>query len=186
MKKIVLYGPESTGKSFLSQRLASYYQTLWVPEFARNYLDYKKNYYDPFGRSGDQLCQPQDIPSIVFGQMALEEAIEAQANNILFCDTNPLQTKVYQEYYFQTEASWLNRIVEQRKYDLYLLTNIDIPWIEDGQRDRPFDRDNIFGLFKSALDFYKLPYYIISGDYVEREQSAIHTIDQWLKTQSEI
>ncbi|TAH27653.1 MAG: hypothetical protein EAZ07_00195 [Cytophagales bacterium] len=135
IKKIVLFGPESTGKTVLAQELSKHFNTLWVPEFARAYLDIKKAYYDPFGRKGEELCQPQDIPPIVIGQIAQEEAMEQQIKgDFLFCDTNPLQTKIYNNYYFNRNENWLDYLVNQRKYDLYLLTQVDIPWVADELR----------------------------------------------------
>lgn len=180
MKKIVLIGPESTGKTVLAQKLAAYFGTLWVPEFARAYLDIKREVYDPYGRKSEEICQPQDIPPIVIGQIAQEEAMAAQANTVLFCDTNPLQTKVYNNYYFNRNDEWLSQVVSNRKYDLYLLTQIDIPWIPDNQRDRPNDRGSLFQLFQSELINNKLPYYEIAGDYDNRVVCAIEIVEKWL------
>lgn len=179
MKKIVLIGPESTGKTVLAQKLASHFGTLWVPEFARAYLDIKREVYDPYGRRSEEICQPQDIPPIVIGQIAQEEAIALQANNLLFCDTNPLQTKVYNNYYFNRNEEWLSQVVSNRKYDLYLLTHIDIPWIPDNQRDRPNDRDSLFQLFKSELTNNNLSFYEIEGDYEKRVAQAINIVQKW-------
>ena len=184
MLKIVLYGPESTGKTILAQKLAAHFDTLWVPEFARAYLDIKREIYDPFGRRSEEICQPQDIPSIVIGQIAQEEAMAAQAHRAIFCDTNPLQTKVYNNYYFNRNDEWLEQAVHNRPYDLYLLTSVDIPWIEDGQRDRPNDRQTLFNLFQQELISRNLPFYLIEGNYEERSAQAITAVETFLNAYS--
>lgn len=184
MIKIVLFGPESTGKTVLAQKLAAHFHTLWVPEFARAYLDIKRDIYDPFGRRSEEICQPQDIPSIVIGQIAQEQSIAAQAKDLIFCDTNPLQTKVYNNYYFSRNDEWLEQTVQQLDYDLYLLTSIDIPWIADGQRDRPDDRTTLFNLFHKELVSRNLPHHIIQGTYDARLSQAIEMTEKHLLTYS--
>ena len=179
LKKIVLYGPESTGKTVLAQKLAKHYNTLYAPEYARYYLELKLELYDPFGRKSDEICQPQDIPQIVIGQVAFEDAIIAQANKILFCDTNPLETYVYNKYYFQREDEWIAKAAADRNYDLYLLTNIDIPWVPDPPlRDRPDNREEMHALFKNELIKKRLPFVEISGDYEKRFELSKDIIDR--------
>ncbi|MCU0415857.1 MAG: ATP-binding protein [Cytophagaceae bacterium] len=180
LKRIVLYGPESTGKSTLAESLAHAFESVYVPEFARGYLDFKREVYDPFGRQSSEICQPQDIPSIVIGQIVMEEAFALQANRFLFCDTNPLQTLVYNRYYFKRSEEWIEKIIQERVYDYYLLTDIDIPWIEDPLRDRPKpeDRKILFDLFHSTLLQYQLPFDIISGDQQKRLEKATTIINQ--------
>lgn len=180
--KVVLYGPESTGKTMLAMHLSRHFQTLWVPEFARHYLESKINYYDPFGRKSDEVSQPQDIPPIVLGQIAWEDGMAPQCcNNLMICDTNPLMTYVYNEYYFQRKEEWIAEIAIQRGYDLYLLTDIDIPWVADPPlRDRPDHRNELFELFKKELDQRKLPYHLICGDFETRNKTAVELIENLL------
>lgn len=181
MKKVVLYGPESTGKTMLSQKLAEHYATLYAPEYARYYLDLKRALYDPFGRTSDEVCQPQDIPHIVIGQVSFEDAFVEQANRILFCDTNPLMTYVYNKYYYNHDEEWIAQAAVDRNYDLYLLTNIDIPWVPDPPfRDRPNHREELYSLFKEQLDKRKLPYEVISGDYDKRLALGVEIVDRLL------
>ena len=179
VKKIVLYGPESTGKTVLAQKLAAHYNTLYAPEFARYYLELKLELYDPFGRKSNEICQPQDIPQIVIGQVAFEDAMIGQANQYLFCDTNPLETFVYNKYYFQREDEWIAKTAVDRNYDLYLLTNIDVPWVPDPpHRDRPDNREELYQLFKYELVKRNLPFINISGNYQERFELSKEAIDK--------
>jgi NadR type nicotinamide-nucleotide adenylyltransferase len=179
LKRIVLYGPESTGKSTLAEQLAKHYHTLWAPEFARGYLDFKREVYDPFGRKSNEICQPQDIPHIVIGQIVQEEALQQQANRFLFCDTNPLQTKIYNLYYYHRIDDWLEKVIKERTYDHYLLMDIDIPWEPDPLRDRPEpeDRLKLFNMFKEELDAHQFPYSIIKGTESKRLEQAIKIVD---------
>ncbi|MDX2191264.1 MAG: AAA family ATPase [Bacteroidota bacterium] len=177
VKKIVLYGPESTGKTMLAQQLATHFNTLWVPEFARAYLENKRNFYDPNTPSSSEICTESDIPSIVIGQISDEDALQNQAHTYLFCDTNPLQTAVYVKYYYGKNYQWLNGIIGQRTYNLYLLMDIDVPWVDDPLRDRPYARKELFELFENTLIENKQKYIIISGDYDQRLQRAIKILE---------
>jgi NadR type nicotinamide-nucleotide adenylyltransferase len=166
----------------LSQKLAQHYHTLYAPEYARYYLDLKRELYDPFGRKSDEICQPQDIPPIVIGQVAFEDAMAEQADKLLFCDTNPLTTYIYNKYYFNREDEWIAQTAVQRNYDLYLLTDIDVPWVPDPpHRDRPEQthRQELYDLFKSELDRRRLPYIKIFGDYDARLELCIESIDKF-------
>ena len=173
--KIVLYGPESTGKTFLAEQLADHFNTAWVPEFSRDYLQKKWD-------EEQKVCEPHDILPIARGQMALENAKAQEANKVLFCDTNLLETVVYSEAYYDgfCEPSLLKHALKAQ-YDLYFLTYIDVPWVEDDLRDRPHLREEMFARFKSPLDRYKKPYQILQGDYQERFDVAIKTIEGILK-----
>jgi len=91
--KIVLFGPESTGKTTLAKQLAKYYNSVWVPEYAREYLQYKWNIKG-------KICERKDLIPIAEGQMQLENTLAKQTNTVLFCDTNLLETKVYSEVYY--------------------------------------------------------------------------------------
>lgn len=176
--RVVLYGPESTGKTTLAKALADHYQTSWVPEFARSYLQEKWD-------KQQAVCTLADLPIIAQGQLAAENTAIAQANRLIFCDTNILVTKVWSETHFEGYcAPELNTILAQTHYDLYLLTSIDVPWEKDDLRDRPNDREQMFIYFKQQLEAYNFPFLVLEGSLEERIQKAVNTIDQLLNINS--
>ena len=172
--KIVLFGPESSGKTTLSQKLSEYYNTLWVPEFAREYLQQK-------WENEQKICEPEDILPIAKGQIILENEAVNSGKKIVFCDTDLLETKVYSEAYYE---GWCHPLVAnaaiKNKYDLYLLTYIDIPWEADDLRDRPQQRQEMFALFEQALIKNKRPYILLKGSVDERMNTAINQINNLL------
>ena len=150
--KVVLFGPESTGKTTLSIQLAKHYNTVWVEEYARPYLQKVWN-------QERRTCAPKDIMPIAYGQIELENRLAKRADKILICDTDLLETKVYsEEYYGGYVDPLLEEAVEESSYDLYLLTYIDTPWEPDDLRDRPEQRMEVFHAFKNALEKYNRPY----------------------------
>jgi NadR type nicotinamide-nucleotide adenylyltransferase len=172
--KIVLFGPESTGKTTLARTLASHYQTEWVPEFAREYLQKK---WDQTG----EICTPEDLPPIAAGQMLMENKLTGSANRLLICDTDLLVTKVYSEAYFEGFCDpAIEKYALENTYDLYLLTGIDVPWTADDLRDKPTEREEMFALFQAALERYSRRFVILNGSPEERLKKAIDYIDKLL------
>ncbi|WP_405384523.1 AAA family ATPase [Maribacter sp. LLG6340-A2] len=172
--KVVLFGPESTGKTTLSEQLARHYHTVWVPEYAREYLQDKWN-------NERKTCEPHDLLPIAEGQMRLENELTKKATNILICDTDLLETKVYSEAYYIGDCDpVLEKYALQNSYDLYLLTYIDIPWEADDLRDKPNEREEMFSYFKGTLDKYGKNYITLKGDKKTRLEKAINHIDQLL------
>lgn len=195
VKKIVIIGPESTGKSTLSEQLAAHYKTLWCPEYAREYLlKHGMNYtYD-------------DLLKIAKGQVALEEktiqssvvsqqtAVVRQNTGVshlpltthhspLFIDTDMYVMKVWCEFVFgKCHRFILDQIVE-RKYDLYLFCNVDLPWTKDELREYPdiISRKKLHAIYKDILINQPVPWVEISGDYDERLRAAIKAVDDLLK-----
>jgi len=172
--KIVLFGPESTGKTTLSRQLAKHYNSVWVPEYARDYLQDKWN-------KEHKTCEPKDLLPIAIGQMKLENELAQQTDSVLICDTNLLETKVYSEaYYSGTCDPILETYALKNFYDLYFLTYIDTPWEADDLRDRPNEREHMFNAFEAALKNHKKPYILLKGSKKERMELAIKHIDQLL------
>ncbi len=177
--KIVLFGPESTGKTTLARQLAKHYQTVFVPEYMREYLQEKWNEHK-------EVCTYDDLIPITKGQIRLENEYLKKANKILFYDTNPLELKVYSEVYYEGKVpDILNKISVENVYDLYLLTYIDTPWIADDLRDKPNQREAMFLRFKESLDTYGLPYIVLEGDKTSRLKEAIKIIDRLIVQKSE-
>ena len=177
--KVVLYGPESTGKTTLSRQLARYYNSVWVPEYAREYLQKKWN-------DQRKTCEPHDLLPIALGQMKLENELAQKTDSVLICDTDLLETKVYSEaYYAGTCDPVLHKYAVENSYDIYFLTYIDVPWEEDDLRDKPREREYMFNAFETALITYNKPYVLLKGNKHERLKTAIHHIDQLLKLNDE-
>ncbi|MCF7559838.1 ATP-binding protein [Sabulilitoribacter multivorans] len=173
--KVVLFGPESTGKTTLSRQLARYYNSVWVPEYAREYLQNKWN-------NERKTCEPEDLLPIARGQMKLENKLAKKTDTILICDTDLLETKVYSEaYYLGTCDPILEKYALENSYDLYFLTYIDTPWEADDLRDKPDDREDMFKAFEKALIDNKRPYVLLKGDKKARLKTAVKYIDKLLK-----
>ncbi|MDT7831041.1 ATP-binding protein [Flavobacteriaceae bacterium S356] len=173
--KVVLFGPESTGKTTLSDQLARHYDTVWVEEYARPYLQKVWN-------QERRTCEPKDIMPIAYGQIALENRLAKRADRVLICDTDLLETKVYsEEYYGGFVDPLLAEAAQQNSYDLYFLTYIDTPWVADDLRDRPEQRLEMFNAFKNALEKSNRPYILLKGDKETRLKIAVEAIDAILK-----
>ena len=173
--KIVVYGPESTGKTTLTKALATHYQSEWVPEFARTFLQQKWD-------RQQEICSLDDLITIAHGQLKEEQKAANKTNDLMFCDTNILVTKVWSETHFEGYcAPEIEALFKKEEVDLYLLTNIDVPWEKDDLRDRPENRAQMFAYFKQQLDQYKLPYCILEGNEQKRLQKAIEVVDELRK-----
>lgn len=172
--KIVLFGPESTGKSTLSNALAKHYKSVCVPEFARDFLQSKWDMYR-------KTCEKEDLWAIAKGQEKLENEISKKANRVLFCDTNLLQTKVYSEIYY---AGYCDPRIEksaiENYYDLYFLCDVDIPWVPDNLRDKPDDRKFVFKAFENELKKQNCKYVVIKGDFQQRFNTSVSHVDTLL------
>ena len=167
MKKFVVIGPESTGKSTLCSQLAQHFNTKWVPEYAREYLE----------KSGTNYTF-DDLLIIARGQIDLEESLSSQLtipNSRLFIDTDMYVMKVWCEYVFNKCHNWiLNRIAE-RKYDGYLLCNVDLPWVKDNLREYPDleTRNKLYHFYRDILINQNIPWVEINGSYRERFERAV-------------
>ena len=173
--KVVLFGPESSGKTTLSRQLARYYNSVWVPEYAREYLQNKCN-------NERKTCEPKDLLPIAIGQMQLENTLAQKTDSVLICDTDLLETKVYsEEYYSGTCDPLLEKYALKNTYDLYFLTYIDTPWEADDLRDKPEERQEMFEAFEAALIKYNKPYVLLKGDKKMRLALAAKHINQLLE-----
>lgn len=190
IKKIVVIGPESTGKSTLCQELAEHYNTAWCPEYAREYLlKHGTNY------------TYNDLLTIAKGQIALEEKLESGVriresgersrpdspftihHSPLFVDTDMYVMKVWCEFVFGKCHRYILDQIAKRKYDLYLLCNIDLPWVKDELREYPDleTREKLYLIYQDSMVNQTVSWTDISGNYEERLQKAIGAVDKLLK-----
>lgn len=169
MIKIAIVGPESTGKSTISEQLAKHYQTVWVPEFARSYC---QNLTEP--------CTLQDEINMFEGQLELESKIAIQADQILICDTTILTVKIWSDHIFGSTPQVVIDKLPHHPYDLYLLMDIDLPWEEDPLRDFPDLREHFLDIWHVELKSLNANYNLITGSNDLRLQNAIKCIDAFL------
>jgi HTH-type transcriptional repressor of NAD biosynthesis genes len=169
VKKICLYGPESTGKSRLARELADYYQTLWVPEFARDYIFKKGNHFDF-----------EDMKKVGIGHFRSVNDSLKKANKLLFIDTDLITTLIYSRHYFGQCPAIIQKLADEMRYDLYLFCDIDLPWQADPQRDLAGRREEFKQIFKSELEKRKIPFILISGQGRERFKAAVKAVNNFL------
>lgn len=167
MKRVVLTGSESTGKSTLAARLAGYFGAELVPEFVRGYAESKGGVIE-FGDHGP----------IARGQMALEDEHVARAKDVVIQDTDLLSTVVYCNHYFGQCPPWIVETAAARRPDLYLLCEIDMPWVEDGVRDRGHMRAEMQQLFRDAVATSGTPFVEVTGDAETRFATAVREIER--------
>jgi NadR type nicotinamide-nucleotide adenylyltransferase len=165
LKRISITGPESTGKSELARELAGHFNTLWVPEYAREYLT--------------GLGRPyvyEDIAIIARKQLENENALAKKAKKLLFCDTDFLVTKIWSLYKYGKCDPLIEEMAESHRYDLYLLCNTDLPWEEDPMREHPQQRDELFRMYMKELKSIHASYILVSGTGKQRTDKAISAV----------
>jgi len=167
MIRIAVTGPESTGKSTLASNLATHYHTVFNPEYAREYIDMLDHPY-----------VYEDVEKIAREQMKREKRLLQDASGILFADTELLVIKVWMEHKYKKFPSWLPGALIRNRYDLYLLCDVDVPWEEDPQREHPHMRAYFFEKYRAELDHLKFPYVVVSGNWVERFNNAVKSVDK--------
>lgn len=191
IQKIVILGPESTGKSTLCELLAQHYATAWCPEFAREYLLTNGTDY-----------QFDDLLTIAKGQLALEDEYTAMVHSpwsmvngvwvnsrtmqtsvqqpLLFIDTDMYVMKVWCEYVFQKCHQFILDEIVNRQYDLYLLCKPDLPWVQDELREYPDEkpRQELYHIYRDIMMNQRTPWIEISGNYDQRLEQAIAAVDK--------
>jgi HTH-type transcriptional regulator, transcriptional repressor of NAD biosynthesis genes len=171
LKRVCLFGPESTGKSTLATQLAGHYRTVHVPEYVRGYLD-------AIGSTGTV----QDVPWIARGQRAAELAGAAQADRILICDTNLATVALWSDVLFGATPGWIRDEAARNTYDLWLLTDIDVPFEPDPQRcfPEPAQRAWFFDECRRTLDRLGIAPVLLRGSPEARLALACEAIDRML------
>ena len=190
LKKIVIIGPESTGKSTLCKQLAQHYNTLWCPEFAREYLlkngmDY--TYDDLLLIAQAQVSLEEEYIQLAIGNWQLANSspssqLAAHGSQLLFIDTDMYVLKVWCEYVFGKCHRFILDQIIARKYDMYLLCNTDLPWVKDELREYPDlqTREKLFEMYKDCMINQSTPWTIIGGNAEMRLKTAIQAADSLL------
>lgn len=170
VKKVAVIGPECTGKSSLSEFLAGHFRTDWVPEYARGYLN---NLIRPY--------EQHDLLAIAHGQIRIEDEWARDANTLMICDTNLYVVKVWSEFKYGNCDEEILKHIAARKYDLYLLTYVDLPWEEDPQREHPDKREELYQIYLNEMKNQPVPFVEIKGERELRRKTAIEAIEKLLK-----
>jgi NadR type nicotinamide-nucleotide adenylyltransferase len=165
IKRIAITGPESTGKTWLAQQLAKHCKSIWVPEYAREYLIKLAKPYDY-----------DDILKIAQNQFITNREAQEKANRFLFCDTELIVTKIWCEVKYGKCHPWIEEHIRKQNFDLYLLTDIDLPWEPDPQREHPHLREHLMELYINELESRNFPYSIVSGQQDDRLKNAIKAL----------
>jgi hypothetical protein len=165
MRKIIITGPESTGKSQLSLALANHFSAPMVPEIARTYLEEHGLDYSY-----------ADVESIAKLQQQAITNASRNAANWLFCDTDLLVIKIWMDYKYGEHPAWITDALEQEKPDFCLLCNIDLPWEEDPMREHPHERKILFDIYEASLKRLNYPYAVISGMGEDRLAQALQVL----------
>jgi NadR type nicotinamide-nucleotide adenylyltransferase len=166
-KRILILGPESTGKSTLAAALAAYFQEPWVPEVAREYLE-----------KLDRPYAYEDLLQIGRQQMQLEDELAVNAKNYLFCDTDLRVIQVWSRHRFGKVDPWVVEELERRTYDLILLCATDLPWQADPLREHPDleMRQQFFEVYQQLTEASGFPWILVSGDTAKRLSTAIQSV----------
>ncbi|MBO0938493.1 ATP-binding protein [Fibrella sp. HMF5335] len=168
MLTICLYGPESVGKTTLARELADHYQTVYVPEVARDLITSNHLTSDDYAR-------------IAVAQAEAMRAAAPLANRVLICDTDLLTTQLYATVYGVVHPPILDQLAAQEHFNAYFLLNTDVPWVADGLRDLGHRRAELFALFEQALRERGRAYTLVSGaDYAQRRALVMNEIDKLL------
>ena len=168
--RIAVIGPESTGKSTLCKGLAEHFNTVFAPEFSRDYTsNLEKNYTE------------SDVLHCIAEQFNLEKSLLNKATKYLFSDTESIVGKVWLEDKFGPAPAWVEALISDYPYDLYLLTSNDIPFENDPVRENPLRRDFFFEWYQRELLGRKLNYKVISGLGTERLKNAVKIIEDNFK-----
>lgn len=166
IKQIVIIGPESTGKTTLVRQLAEHFKTVWIPEYAREYVE-----------KLDRPYNYEDVEEIAKKQYSIEGEYLASANQFLFIDTDLIITKIWFEVVFGKMPDWLAPAIEEKRPDLYLLCATDLPWQYDPVRENGGEmRDLLFEKYKKELENLAFPYKIVDGVGGDRLQKAIQFV----------
>lgn len=173
LKKVCVFGPESTGKTTLSQALAKQFKTTWVPEYARLYLEPRQG-----------MCRPEDMRRIAAGHQALTESRAPSARGVLVSDTDLFATHLWGQTLFQEQDPDILRSARNNQADLYLLTDIDVPWKADSVRYLPDARQSFMTACRELLTKERCSFVTLRGNHSARLDKAVQAISSLLNSDS--
>lgn len=172
MKKIAIIGPECTGKTTLSQQLAEHFNTVWIPEFAREYILKLKIHYTF-----------EDIELIAKHQFSQINNNYPEANRFVFFDTELIITKIWFKVVYNRVPEWIDSAIRNSNFHFHFLCNTDLPWEPDIVRENGGEmREKLFSIYKEELIHYNFPFYTIAGKDEDRLQQAITTINKEIRS----
>lgn len=173
VRRVTLTGSESTGKTWMAERLASRFGTVWSREFSREYALHKGAPLDV-----------SDIEAIAHGQIRGEDEMLRRARGLAILDTDLVSTVVYAEHYYGRCPPWIVETARARLAELYLVCDVDVPWVADPARDRAHARHEIQAAFIEQLERYGAQYVVVHGILEEREAAAVAAIESHLAPRS--
>jgi len=170
LTRIVVTGSESTGKTKLALSLAEHYGVTWIPEFAREYAEQRR-----------EPLTAADVSPIATGQIARENIAFEKASGVVILDTDVVSTIVYAQHYYGSVPAWIEEAARERLADLYLLCDTDVPWVADQVRDAQHHRRQVHDAFVRRLTELAAVFRLISGTTSpdERLKRAVAHIEQW-------
>lgn len=169
-KRVCVLGVESSGTTTLAIALGQYYQTVWVPEYGRWYWEGRR--YTPNAEVWDSY----EFTAIAAGQLATEDALATRANKLVICDTDPAATYVWHRRYLGNDSPQVEQIARRSHYDLYILTEPDFEFVQDGTRESQHLRQSMHQQFIEILETWEKPYITVGGDRANRLSKAIDAI----------
>ncbi len=167
---IAITGPESSGKTQLAKQLAAHYDTIWIPEYARNYLS--------------DLARPytlNDVEWIAARQESLVKAAAKKTNKPIFVDTETLMCYIWADYVFGEVPPSIMQRLQNQDFPLYLLSYPDLPWEPDPLREHPNERMELYALYEQMMQQMSWNFYTIKGLGDNRFQSALKVVDAYIK-----
>jgi HTH-type transcriptional regulator, transcriptional repressor of NAD biosynthesis genes len=175
VKRVVIIGSESSGTTTLARALAAHYHTVWVPEYGRTYSEGRQYCGEPW--------RSDEFTFIAIEQARMEDALAALANKVLICDTDPFATAIWHERYLGQPSGAVREIAASCTYDLYIVTDVNIPFVPDDIRDGESFREWMQGRFVEELSKIATPMIVVSGPHEERFAAAVGRIDELLSNE---
>ena len=173
--RVCVVGAESTGKTTLAQDLARHFGTVWVPEYGREYSERK------LAAGGGYDFRTEEFAHIAARQCELEEEAARRADRILVCDTDAFSTSIWHRRYLGARSPEVEEMAARhRRPDLYLLTDINTPFVQDGTRDGEHVREWMHEVLVEELRAQGRPYRPVSGARGERLGRAVGYIEELL------